>query len=348
VAHDRHTLHLELVAPRLDHRVALAPSLVPPPRLPPRLSFVKSIRSIEHIRLVDLRSLDLNLLVTLDALLTEQSVSRVARRLDRSQPAISAALARLRAHLNDPLLVRRGSAMVTTPYARALHDPIRRILREIEHTLTRAPFDPSTSTRTFRIAVTDYTAFTLFPGLMNRIHERAPGVRVELWPLDEHVRERLEHGELDLAVADDWALRHLRRRQRLCWERFVCLVRREHPRIRRSLTLERFLAERHALVSARGRVAGNVDDALERLGRTRDVALTLPHFLAVPAIVAETDLVVTLAERIARRFAEPAALRVLKPPFEVVGFEVSMAWDPSTEGDGAVDWIRAVVATGAS
>src|SRR5262245_6827518 len=303
---------------------------------------------MENMHFVDIRSLDFNLLVSLDALLAELSVSRVARRLGRSQPAISASLARLRAHPNDPLLVRRGSAMVTTPYARALRDPIRRILNEIEHTLARAPFDPSNSSRTLRIAITDYTAFTLFPGLMNRIREQAPGVRVELWPLDERVRERLEDGALDLAVADDWALRHLRRRQRLCSERFVCLVRRDHPRVRRSLSLESFLAEKHALVSDRGRVAGNVDYALERLGKTRDVALTLPHFLAVPAIVAETDLIVTLAERIARRFAEPAVLRVLKPPFEVPGFEVSMAWDPSTEGDGAVDWMKEVVASGAS
>jgi DNA-binding transcriptional LysR family regulator len=298
---------------------------------------------------MNISEIDLNLLVTLDALLTEQSVSRAARRLHRSQPAVSAALARLRVLLNDPLLARHGSAMLVTPYARTLGDPIRRILCEIEHTLAGpAPFEPARSSRTFRIATTDYSAFTLFPGLMRRIRKEAPGVRIELWPLTDDVGERLEAGALDLAVADDWGLRHLPRRQQLWSERFVCLVRRNHPRIRRSLTLERFLAEKHALVSARGRVSGNVDDVLRKLGRTRDVALTLPHFLAVPAIIAETDLVVTLADRIARRFAESERVRLLKPPFEVTGFEVSMAWDPAAEGDAAVDWMRAEVATRSS
>ena len=236
-----------------------------------------------------------------------------------------------------------------TPYGRSLREPVRQILREIERTLARpARFDPIASSRTFRVAITDYSAFTIFPGLTRRVRELAPGVRVELWPLDDQVAERLESGALDLAIADDWSLRHLPRRQRLFSDRFSCLVRRDHPRIRRSLTLERFLAEKHALVSARGRVPGNVDGALKKLGRKRDVALTLPHFLAVPAIIAETDLIVTLADRIAARFAESGAVRLLKPPIAVPGFAVSMAWDPSSQGDGAVDWMRGEVAALAS
>jgi len=289
---------------------------------------------------MDLRDVDLNLLVTLDALLTEQSVSRAARRLKRSQPAVSAALARLRGVLNDQLLVRRGSLMVPTPYGKSLEAPLRSVLREIERTLGPRDFDPAASSQVFRIATTDYTTFTLFPRLMRRIRRAAPSIRIELWPIDENVGERLSNRELDLAVADDWSLRHLPDREKLYSERFVCVVRRDHPRIRRSLTLERFLAEKHALVSARGRVAGNVDGVLERSGQSREVMLTLPHFLAVPAVIAETDLVVTLAERVARRLSDPASLRVLQPPFEVPGFDVSIAWNPITEHDPAIDWMR--------
>src|SRR5262245_55873666 len=289
---------------------------------------------------MDLRDVDLNLLVTLDALLGEKSVSRAARRLKRSQPAVSAALARLRDVLNDRLLVRRGSGMVPTPYGKSLEAPLRSALAELARTLEPTPFDPSASTRIFRIATTDYTSFTLFPRLMRRLRSVALNIRIEIWPLDERIRERLSDRELDLAVADDWSLRHVPHRETLYSERFVCVVRRDHPRIRRSLTLERFLAEKHALVSARGRVAGNVDGVLERSGQRRDVMLTLPHFLAVPAIIAETDLVVTLAERVARRLPDAASLRVLRPPFEVPGFDVSIAWNPITEHDPAISWMR--------
>src|SRR5262245_9331464 len=289
---------------------------------------------------MDLRDVDLNLLVTLDTLLGERSVSRAARRLKRSQPAVSAALARLRDVLNDRLLVRRGSGMVPTPYGKSLEAPLRSVLSELARTLDPTFFDPSAATRIFRIATTDYTSFTLFPRLMRRLRGAAPNVRIELWPLDERVGDRLSDRELDLAVADDWSLRHLSDRETLYSERFVCVVRRDHPRIRRSLTLERFLAEKHVLVSARGRVAGNVDGVLERIGRHRDVVLTLPHFLAVPAIIAETDLVVTLAERVARRLSDSASLCILRPPFEVPGFDVAMTWNPITEHDPAVDWIR--------
>lgn|SRR5262245_13968511 len=287
---------------------------------------------------MDLRDVDLNLLVTLDTLLGERSVSRAARRLKRSQPAVSAALARLRDLLNDRLLVRRGSGMVPTPYGKSLEAPLRSVLSELARTLEPTSFDPSASTQIFRIATTDYASFTLFPAFMRRLRSVAPNVRIELWPLDERVSDRLSDRELDLAVADDWSIRHLSDRETLYSERFVCVVRRDHPRIRRSL--ERFLAEKHVLVSARGRVAGNVDGVLELIGRQRDVVLTLPHFLAVPAIIAETDLVVTLAERVARRLSDSASLRVMQPPFAVPGFDVAMAWNPITENDPAVDWMR--------
>jgi DNA-binding transcriptional LysR family regulator len=289
---------------------------------------------------MDLRNVDLNLLVTLDALLSEQSVSHAARRLRRSQPAVSAALARLRDLLNDRLLVRQGSAMAPTDYAKSVAMPLRSLLREIEQTFAPKVFDPATGSRIFRIATTDYATFTLFPRLMSRIRKVAPSVGIELWQIEENVHDRLAARDLDLAVADDWSLRHLPARETLYSERFVCVVRRDHPRIRGVLSVERFVAEKHALVSARGRVAGNVDGALERFGKRRDVVLTMPHFLAVPAIIEETDLVVTLAERIARKLSAGAALRILKPPVDLEGFDVSMAWSRITEHDAALDWLK--------
>src|SRR5262245_41235183 len=164
---------------------------------------------------MDLRDVDLNLLVTLDALLSEKSVSRAALRLKRSQPAVSAALARLRDILNDRLLVRRGAGMVPTPYGKSLEAPLRSVLSALARTLEPRSFDPSASTQLFRIATNDYTSFTLFPRFMRRLRRVAPNVRIELWPIDENVGERLSNCELDLAVADDWSLRHLPDRETL-------------------------------------------------------------------------------------------------------------------------------------
>ncbi len=179
---------------------------------------------------------------------------------------------------------------------------------------------------------------------MHNIGMLAPNARVEHWPFDETTREQLAEGTLDLVVADDWSLRKVSRRELLLRDTFVCLVRSDHPRVGRRLTMKRFLAEQHALVSSRGRVAGNVDWALKTHGATRRVSLTVPHFLAVPAIVAETDLIVTLAGRVARGLATDGAVRTVKPPLELDGFNVSLAWHARMESDTAVTWLRETVA----
>ncbi len=289
---------------------------------------------------MDVSKTDLNLLVTLDALLDEQSVSRAAKRLFLTQPAVSAALARLRKLLNDPVLVRHGSRMVMTSRARALRAPVREILASIERTFEPpTPFDPGRSTRTFRIATTDYAELTVFPQLMRRLRRAGPDLQVELWALDDRVDERLADGSLDMVVADDWSIRHLKRRSRLFLERFTCLVRRGHPRVGKRMTTRRFLAERHALVSSRGRVPGVVDFALDAIGHVREVALTIPHFMAVPAIVAETDLIVTLPSRVASYFGSWTSVRALKPPVDIPGFHLSLATHRRSDGDAGIAWV---------
>ncbi len=293
---------------------------------------------------MDLSSVDLNLLVSLNVLLSEESVSRAAARLHRTQPAVSAALARLRVLFDDPLLVRQGTRMVPTPLARSLRRPLREIIRSIEHTLgSRPTFDPATSDRRFRIATTDYAELTVIPGLIRTLRSEAPNVYLELFPFDERVSERLREGDIDLVIADEWSIRHLESRVTLFREEFVCLVARDHPRVGRRMTRKRYVSEHHILMSARGIVEGNVDQGLDHAGETRRVILSVPHFMAIPAIVADSDLVVTLPRRVGEFFSRFSPVRTLKPPIEVPGFNVAYAIHGPSALDPAIEWLEAVL-----
>ncbi len=290
---------------------------------------------------MDLHSFDLNLLVVLHTLLTERSVSKTAERLHLSQPATSAALNRLRKALNDPILVRDGLRMVPTPRAEQLAEPIQAILTTIEQTLaTPQPFDPQTIDRTFKIGTNDYGTFILVPLLVQRLEAIAPRIALEVWEIDRDVEASLRQGEVDLVVADAWTLRHCKCTETLFSETFTCLGRQQHPRIQTHLTLEAYIQENHALVSSRGRVMGNVDAVLAQQGLQRHVGVTLPHVLAIPAAIASTDLIVTLATRIADRFAADYALKAFSPPIDLASFEIAMAWPNRMTNNPAIQWLR--------
>jgi len=289
----------------------------------------------------DIRRFDLNLLKVLDAVLSEAQVSSAARRLNLSQPATSAALAKIRAALGNPVLVRDGNRMVLSPFAEQLRPKVQRLLEEIEQTLT-APgiFDAATSQRCFRILANDYAVTVVLSPLLELLQREAPMVTIEILALEDNFVERLAGDEYDLAIRDRWSLRSARHLSTLFDEDYVCIARRDHPRLSGEPTLDEFLDEGHVLISPRGRVPGVVDGPLKRLGRKRRVAVTLPHFLAGPAIVARTDFVMTTPGRIALRFSEVHALRIFPPPLQVPGFDVAVAWSPRYSNDPAVSWLR--------
>ena len=289
---------------------------------------------------MDLRSFDLNLLVVLHALITERSVSRAATKLHLSQPASSAALKRLRSALHDPLLVRDGLQMILTPRAEELLRPVENILGLIGTLDTPKGFDPAIFQRTMRIATNDYGAFILIPPLMNRLQQIAPGIDVEVWEIGRDALAALNEGKIDLAIADGWTLKQCSSTEVLFSETFTCLVRQDHPRIRAKLTVEDYLAEQHILVSVRGRVPGHVDAILAQRGLQRHIRLTLPHVLAVPAAIAATDCIVTLASRIAHSLAADYQLKMFAPPIEINSFEIAMAWKPRMANDPAIQWLR--------
>jgi DNA-binding transcriptional LysR family regulator len=292
-----------------------------------------------------LASLDLNLIVALDALLSERSVTRAAERIGITQSAMSHALARLRVVTDDELLVRGSGGMVPTPRALALAPPIRRALDEV-HGALRSPaaFDPKTARLRVRVATSDYSELILLPRLMRRLEREAPLVELRILAHIDDAPGLLSSGEVDLVIAP---LRHRDNApgvfaQKLFEESFVCVVRKGHPLADRKLTLTRYTSAAHALIAPSGQAGSFVDDALAKLGTSRRVALTVPHFLVAPHVVATTDLILTLAARVASLLSRPLGLVVLEPPPELRlhGFVISALWHERTHGDPAHKWVR--------
>lgn len=291
-----------------------------------------------------LAGLNLNLLVVLDALLTERHVSRAAARVGLSQPAVSNALAQLRHLLGDPLLVRSGRTMVATVRAQALAVTLRAALASLEGALAPPSFDPARAERTFVIAATDFVEFVLLPKLLARLAQVAPGLRLQLRAHPHHrVSPLLETGEADLQIGfypDVPAGHHT---QPLFGDEFVCIVRRDHPRVGKRLTLKTYATLQHILVSESSG-PGVVDVALAEIGLTRTVALRTSHFLMVPPIVAATDFVAAVGRRVAAAFVRYLPLRVLPVPLPVPRGTVGQAWHERTHASPAHAFLRGVIA----
>ncbi len=293
---------------------------------------------------MDLRNLDLNLLRVLDAVLETRHITRAARKLALSQSAVSHALSRLREALGDELLVRGPRGLVPTERALAIAEPLRAALHALERTLA-APetFNPRASDRTFRVGAGDFAEFVLLPPLVARLKAEAPGVNIWIHPAtQEDLSTRLATGELDLAlgVALGASAGAGIRERTLFEERFVCVVRADHPEVRETLTLAQYVAMPHVFIAPRGRKGGAVDTALAARGLERRIAVVVPHFLVVPHVVAGSDLIVTLASRVAYAFQSHLPLRVLPPPLELPGFRVTVAWHERMHRDPGHAWLR--------
>lgn len=300
----------------------------------------------------DLAAVDLNLLRVLDVLLAERHVTRAAARLGLTQSAASHALARLRAQLGDPLLVRgpRG-ALVPTARAEALQPVVAHALAELAAVWRGGGFAPATARRTFHLAGGDYAELVLLPALVARLAALAPGVDLFVRTVPEDVAGALASGAVDvvLAPARPRDLTGGCFQRALFDEAFTCAVRAEHPGARGRLTLDRFCALDHLLIAPRGTAGGFVDDALASLGRQRRVALAVPHFLIAPLVLAGTDLIATVPRRIATAFAPMVALALRPPPIELTGFTIHMLWHERAAADPAQRWLRdQIVAVAAS
>lgn len=291
--------------------------------------------------------MDLNLVVALDALLAERHVTRAARRLGITQSAASHALGRLRELLGDPLLVRgAGGAMVPSAMAIRIAPQLRKVLDDLTAVLRGESFDPATARRTFRLGASDYVELVLLPRLAARLAQLAPGVDLWVHTFDDWGDAELASGKLDCVLAPP------RRNARpsgmfekvLLHESFTCVMRARHPLAGARLTLARYCEAPHLMVAPRGTPGSFVDDALAALGRTRRIALAVPHFLVVPYVIAATDLVATLAHRVAALFATTLDLAMVAPPIGIARFAIALAWHERNHHDAAQRWFRAQVA----
>jgi DNA-binding transcriptional LysR family regulator len=298
---------------------------------------------MESMPEVNLRSLDLNLLVLLDALITHQSVTKAALAANMSQPAMSRALGRLRVTLGDPILARGADGFVATPRALALRHRLKAVLAEVAGLVTADQFSPSEWRGSVTIAATDHQTITLLPTLMARIHHEAPCLDLKVVPMLAPMMADLQDGRIHLA----FGIAELALPPGLCAEplyedTFVTLLRQEHP-ARRAWTLERFLQLDHVLVTVLGDGRGVLDDDLERIGLKRRIALRLPHFYAAMTVVAGSDLIVTLPRSIAVRHTKPLRLIALKLPLERAPFTTTVIWPRVMEADPGVQWLKGLI-----
>lgn len=276
---------------------------------------------------IDLSRADLNLLVVFEALMRERHVGRAAKRLFLSQSATSHALNRLRDLLGDPLFVRHPKGVEPTARAHALAGPIADALRQVRAIVARqAPFEPATLRRAFKIGATDYAVFVVLAPLIARLQAAAPSLDLRVLPVDQAaVAAAFDRGELDFALGNFPAPPHRIEALPLFEERFVGVVRRGHPALKRGrMDLETFAALPHALVSLRGDPHGRVDEALAPLGLKRRVAATVAHFLALPFLIGASNMVGVLAERAAVRMADTAGLSLFRLPLEVPSWTVHL------------------------
>lgn len=296
---------------------------------------------------MEVRHGDLNLLLVLDALLIHQSVTRVANVLDMSQPAVSAALGKLRERFNDPLFVRTGSGMKPTPRALRLAQPLQKALAIIDTEVLREPgFDPATSSRVFTINTPDIGEMVFLPRLLGYLTRHAPGVSlksVALTPSDAEAA--MEAGDVDLSVGyfPDLA-KGSHFQQRLFRHSFVCIVRAGHPSVSAdTLSIEQFLALPHAVVQASGRSQELFEREMARRRLKRRVVLRTPHFMSLPMIIAETDLIATVPRAVGQSFSKLTHIQLVNLPFPVSGYELRQYWHRLYNKDAGNQWLRGVI-----
>lgn len=298
---------------------------------------------------MDLHGIDLNLLVAFDALIAERSVTRAGTRIGRTQPAMSAALSRLRALLGDELFVRSPKGLQPTPRALELAEPLGRALAEIQRTLefTQA-FDPQTSATTFSLGLSEHPAYRVLPRLVEKLRVAAPSITLRVrsfTPRDDAVA-MLDGGEIDVAIGvpPTAVLGRILTRP-LFEERMVCIVRKDHPCAGTPLDLPTFLSLSHLLVSPENDRFGIVDQALAKQGLKRRLALTLPHMYAAPPLIARSDMIATIMAGVAAESGHAKDLCVLALPLELAEVVFVTTWHRRNDTHPAQRWLREFISS---
>jgi DNA-binding transcriptional LysR family regulator len=296
---------------------------------------------------MDIADVDLNLLVVFDALLRNRSVSGAARALKMSQPATSFALNRLRKMFGEPLFVRTSRGIHPTPYAESLSAPLEAILDRIRSDLLQQPtFDPTTEQRSVTFSMQDIGELVFLPQILGRLNKIAPGLQLRTVNLPAPLLEpALRSGEVDIALGhfpdlDGAALFQ----QRLFSHSFVCIVRADHPTIKAEMTRRQFLDGLHAVVHPAGHMNDSLEAELQAQGLMRKVSVRIEHFLAVPTILSQSNLIFTVPYAIGEGLAKLADIKLVKPPFKAKPRIIRQHWHARFQRDAANRWLRSVVA----
>ncbi|MDI1239826.1 MAG: LysR family transcriptional regulator [Polaromonas sp.] len=296
--------------------------------------------------------IDLHLIRVLNTVLTERSVSRAAIRLGMYQPAVSAALKRLRELAGDPLLVRSGAGMVPTDAGLRMIDPSARILRAAEVLFSDARgFDPATATSTFSLACSDYMDPLFLPQLVAQIKNTAPLCHVDIHPLSgaSDYRTRLAQGEVDIVVGNWPAPPDDLHMARLFGDEVVCLVAQDHPAARRGWDSASWLAAEHvAPTPTHPGAKGVIDEHLDKLGLQRNITVRCPHFGLIPAMVASSLLVLTTGRQYCERYTATLPLKILPCPVDFPRMMYYQLWHERTHASASAKWLRDRVKTVAS
>jgi DNA-binding transcriptional LysR family regulator len=290
-----------------------------------------------------MESSDLALLASLDALLQEGSVTAAARRVGLSTPAMSHALARIRERLGDPLLVRSGRGMILTPRAEALRPAIHHVVAEARRAFeSPRPFVARELAATFVVHASDYVLTILGRTVDRILHDEAPQVCVRFVPNVPDDPALLRDGRSDLAVGIYADLPAEMRSRQLLTDRFVCVARRGHAALAGRFTLQQFTRLSHVQVAPRGKPGGYIDDVLRERGLARTVARAVPYFLTALELVSQTDYVLTISERLAKRYATQLALSIVDVPLELRPYALGLVWHPRVDADPGHRFLRDV------
>ena len=291
---------------------------------------------------MNFRGLDLNLLVAMDALLTERSTTRAGERVYLSQSAMSGALGRLRAFFDDELLIQVGQRMVLTPLAEDLVNPVREALLAIEKVVNKDQvFDPGTSSRRFRIMMSDYAAVVLMTRAMPAIQQMAPNVAIELVSNSELALPSLDRGDVDLLMIARQYTSKSHPSEELFRDDYTCVVWAENPAIGDDLTLEQYLAAGHVVARlGREQMRSAEEQYIADSGIDRRIEAVVMGFSMLPQFVIGTSRIATLHTRLARHYAEWLPLRLLKPPIEIPPLVEVMQWHHFRNDDRGLAWLR--------
>jgi DNA-binding transcriptional LysR family regulator len=296
---------------------------------------------------LDIRDLDLNLLLVFDALFEEGTLTRSAHRLKLSQPTVSTSLAKLRVALGDELFVRSNGVMQPTARAISLRPAVTSVLKTIRlDILAQAAFDPASESGAFTLSLSDIGELEFLPKLIERLGREAPDAMLRAVVERPHeLAHAMDLGEIDLAVGyfPDLVSSSFKQ-QSLFRHRSACLVRRNHPTVGPAMPLDDYLAARHVAVAQEGRRQDVVEAGLAAQGLKRRIGLQVSHFVSVPFLVAQSDLVATIPRPLAVHFAQICDLLVLEPPITIPPIEVKQLWHKRFDGHPRLRWLRNVVA----